>query len=154
VILHTCVHTKKYFCKSCKCVNAGIFWKPLSPCPWATSSLPSSSQWRSLENSVNFVCTYVCMYQGCQIFLGPNIPKCKKYTKWPQTLPKGHKLYQMAVRYSKWSWNITTYSITRPSKFYQNWDFLVWKQTICQHWYECMYVCVYVFMNEGMNICM
>jgi hypothetical protein len=25
----------------------------------------------------------------------------KKYTKWPQTIPNGHKLYQMAVNYSK-----------------------------------------------------
>jgi hypothetical protein len=36
--------------------------------------------------------------QGCQIFLGPNIPKRKKYAKWPKTIPKGHKLYQMAVK--------------------------------------------------------
>jgi hypothetical protein len=44
--------------------------------------------------------------QGCQIFLGPNIPKCKKYTKWPQTIPKGHKLYQIALKYSKLLYNI------------------------------------------------
>jgi hypothetical protein len=41
--------------------------------------------------------------QGCQIFLGPNIPKREKYTKWPKTIPSGHTLYQMAVKYSKWS---------------------------------------------------
>jgi hypothetical protein len=41
--------------------------------------------------------------QGCQIFLGPNIPKRKKYTKGTQTIPKGFKLHQMAVEYSKWS---------------------------------------------------
>jgi hypothetical protein len=29
----------------------------------------------------------------------------------------------MATKYSKWSWNITTFSISRPSKFYPNWDF-------------------------------
>jgi hypothetical protein len=29
----------------------------------------------------------------------------------------------MVVKYSKWSYNITTFSIPRPSKFYQNWDF-------------------------------
>jgi hypothetical protein len=41
--------------------------------------------------------------QGCQIFLGPNIPKRGKYTKWTQTLPTCHRLHQMAVKYSKWS---------------------------------------------------
>jgi hypothetical protein len=41
-------------------------------------------------------------YQGCQIFLGPNIPNWEKYTKLPQTKPNGHKLYQMAIKYSKW----------------------------------------------------
>jgi hypothetical protein len=29
--------------------------------------------------------------------------KTKKYTKWPHTIPKGCKLYPMAVKYSKWS---------------------------------------------------
>jgi hypothetical protein len=40
--------------------------------------------------------------QGCQIFLGPNIPKWEKYTyqmatnytKRPQIIPNGHKIYQ------------------------------------------------------------
>jgi hypothetical protein len=41
--------------------------------------------------------------QGCQIFLGPNIPNREKYTKWPPTIPNGHELYQMGVNYSKWS---------------------------------------------------
>jgi hypothetical protein len=34
-----------------------------------------------------------------------------------------HKLYQMAVKYSKLSSNVTIFSIPRPSKFYPNWDF-------------------------------
>jgi hypothetical protein len=51
--------------------------------------------------------------QGCQIFLGPNIPKREKYTKWLQNIPSGHYLYQMAV----------TISILRPSKFYPNREF-------------------------------
>jgi hypothetical protein len=51
--------------------------------------------------------------QGCQIFLGAtyqdgeNIPKDRKiyqlavkYTKWPQNVPNGHKMYQMAVKYT------------------------------------------------------
>jgi hypothetical protein len=45
--------------------------------------------------------------QGCQIFLGPNLPKREKYIKWPQTISiglnytkrpliiqKGRKIYQ------------------------------------------------------------
>jgi hypothetical protein len=36
--------------------------------------------------------------QGCQIFLGPNIPKREKYTKWPQTIPNDNKIYQIAVK--------------------------------------------------------
>jgi hypothetical protein len=32
-----------------------------------------------------------------RFFLGPNIPQQKKYTKRPQTIPKGSKLYQKAV---------------------------------------------------------
>jgi hypothetical protein len=35
----------------------------------------------------------------------------------------------MAIKYSKGSKNITTFSIPRPSKFYPNWEFLVWKQS-------------------------
>jgi hypothetical protein len=34
--------------------------------------------------------------QGCQIFLGPNIPKRKKY------IPNDQKLYRKAVNYTKW----------------------------------------------------
>jgi hypothetical protein len=37
---------------------------------------------------------------GLPDFSLSNIPKRKKYTKLPQTIPKGHKLYQMAVKYS------------------------------------------------------
>jgi hypothetical protein len=40
------------------------------------------------------------MKQGCQIFLGTNIPKLEKYTKGPQTTPNGDKFYQMAVKYT------------------------------------------------------
>jgi hypothetical protein len=61
--------------------------------------------------------------QGCQIFLGPNIPKRELYTKWPQTVPNGHKLYQLIKKYSKWSQNITTFSVRRPYKIYPNRNF-------------------------------
>jgi hypothetical protein len=48
--------------------------------------------------------------------MGAYIPKCLK-------LPKGHKMYQMAVIYSKWPKNIPIFSISRPSQIYPNWDF-------------------------------
>jgi hypothetical protein len=72
--------------------------------------------------------------QGCQIFLGPNIPKREKYNKWPQTIPNGHKVYQMAMKYSKWSYNIPTFTFQSPSKIYPNLGFWVLKQTIWQPW--------------------
>jgi hypothetical protein len=42
--------------------------------------------------------------QGCQIFLGPNIPNWENNTNEQKLgIPNGHKLYQMAMKYSKWS---------------------------------------------------
>jgi hypothetical protein len=32
-------------------------------------------------------------------------------------------MYQLAIIYSKWPWNIPTFPIPRPSKIYPNWDF-------------------------------
>jgi hypothetical protein len=37
--------------------------------------------------------------QGCQIFLGTNIPKREKYTKLPQTIPNGSNIFQMVIKY-------------------------------------------------------
>jgi hypothetical protein len=54
--------------------------------------------------------------QGCQIFLGPDIPKRENYTKRTQTIPNGHKIYHRALKYSKSSQNIPTVSTLRPSK--------------------------------------
>jgi hypothetical protein len=59
------------------------------------------------------------LQQGCQIFLGPNIPKREKYTKSPQTIPNGHKLgipngrkiFQMVIKYT---------NIFHHSKAFQN----------------------------------
>jgi hypothetical protein len=31
-----------------------------------------------------------------------NIPKWEKYTKWPQNIPNGHKIYQMEAKLTKW----------------------------------------------------
>jgi hypothetical protein len=48
-----------------------------------------------------------CFTQGCQIFLGPNIPKRKNipndHKLYQKAIYYTHKLYQMAVKYSKWS---------------------------------------------------
>jgi hypothetical protein len=68
--------------------------------------------------------------QGCQICLGPNIPKREKYTKGPKNytkrlciIPNGHKLSLSAIHYTKWPQNIPTFSILWPSIIYPNWDF-------------------------------
>jgi hypothetical protein len=65
--------------------------------------------------------------QGCQIFLGPSIPKREKIPNEHKLgIPNGYKIYQKALKYSKWSYNIPIFSIPRPSKIYTNKDF----------WYE------------------
>jgi hypothetical protein len=46
-----------------------------------------------------------------------------KYIKWPQNISNGHKIYQMAIKYTKWRYTIPTYSIARLSKTYPNRDF-------------------------------
>jgi hypothetical protein len=38
-----------------------------------------------------------------RFFLVQTYQNGKKYNKWPQTIPNSHKLYQMAIKYSKWS---------------------------------------------------
>jgi IMP cyclohydrolase len=38
-------------------------------------------------------------------------------------LRKGHRRYQMAVIYLKWTYNIPTFAIPRHSKIYPNRDF-------------------------------
>jgi hypothetical protein len=73
--------------------------------------------------------------QGCQIFLETIYQNGGKYTKLSK-LPNGYTMYQMAVVYSKCPTNIITFSISRSSKNYQNWDFWVWKYTIWQPWTE------------------
>jgi hypothetical protein len=48
-----------------------------------------------------------------------------------KNIPNDHKLYQttinylyqMVINYSKWSQNLQTFFILRPSKIYPNWDF-------------------------------
>jgi hypothetical protein len=52
-----------------------------------------------------------------KIVIVPIYQNGAKYTKFAAKLPNGHKMYQMAVIYSKWSKNISTISIPRPSNF-------------------------------------
>jgi hypothetical protein len=47
-------------------------------------------------------------------------------------LPNCHKMYQMAVIYSKRPNNILAFSSPRPSKINTNWNFWFWKLTIWQ----------------------
>jgi hypothetical protein len=63
--------------------------------------------------------------QGCQIFICSKLPKRQKYNKWPQTIPNGHKLYQMVIKYSKWSYVKYTniYHSKALQKFTQIWNF-------------------------------
>jgi hypothetical protein len=60
--------------------------------------------------------------QGCQNFSWYKHTKTGNIYQIP-TNYNGHKLYQMAVKYSKWSKYILTFSIPRPSKIYPNWVF-------------------------------
>jgi hypothetical protein len=43
-----------------------------------------------------FACAPI--HQGCQIFHGTIYQNGEKYTKLPQNIPNGHKIYQMAVK--------------------------------------------------------
>jgi hypothetical protein len=62
-----------------------------------TSTPDHPDEWLDYYTNAAHVLT---LGQGCQIFLGPNIPNWEKYSKWTQTIPNGHKLYQMALKYS------------------------------------------------------
>jgi hypothetical protein len=35
--------------------------------------------------------------QECKMFLGKTYQNIKEYTKWPQNIRKGHKIYHMAI---------------------------------------------------------
>jgi hypothetical protein len=59
-----------------------------------------------------------CGSQGCQIILGTIYQNGGKYTRWPINIPKGHKIYQISVKYTKRTHNIPTFSIAKPSKIY------------------------------------
>jgi hypothetical protein len=78
----------------------------------------------------NFILKALC--QGCQIFLGPNIPKRGKNTKGPQTTPNSHVLYQRAINYTVIAIKYTNiFSYKGPPQYTQI-GILVLKLTIWQ----------------------
>jgi hypothetical protein len=99
--------------------NAGV----VCSCKFWSRRIGSSWKAKSCE-ATKRKSNRLYVMQGCQIFIRTNIPKREKYNKWPQTIPNRHKLYQMAIKYSKWSWNIPTFTIQRPSKIYLHLGFL------------------------------
>jgi hypothetical protein len=88
--------------------NLGSYWflPSLTRKSWRSRTINLFAR-RTLGNLASCSCVSPTWNRGqgqsCHIFLGTNIPKREKYTKWPQTLPNGRKLYQMAMKYSKWS---------------------------------------------------
>jgi hypothetical protein len=66
---------------------------------------------------------FVHVKQGCQIFRGATYQNGEKYTKTGETIPKGHKIYQITGKLTKWPLNILTSFIGRSSKIYPNRDF-------------------------------
>jgi hypothetical protein len=77
-------------------------------------------------------CVSECLRQGCQIFLGPNIPKWEKYTKWQKTIHNDHKLYQKGSKLFRMVIKYTC--IFHTLRNLPKLGFLVWKQTIWQPW--------------------
>jgi hypothetical protein len=83
------------------------------------------------------------IHQGCQM----QCTKAGKIYQMTAKLPNPHKLYPMAVKYSKWSECITSFSIPLSSKICQKFEFLVWKETIWQPLYSPLCVCLPLFRS-------
>jgi hypothetical protein len=66
---------------------------------------------------------------GLPDFSWHNIPNRGQAYQIATTLPNDHRIYKMAVKYSKWPQNTPTFSLLRSWKIYPN---LVWKYTIWQ----------------------
>jgi hypothetical protein len=60
---------------------------------------------------------------GLPDFSWHNIPKRGKIYQITTKLPNFLQIAQMSITYSKWSYNIQSFSILRPSKIYPNWYF-------------------------------
>jgi hypothetical protein len=79
--------------------------------------------------------------QGCQISIGTAYQNRKN-------VPNHHKIYQMAITYSKVPQNTWTFSIPNPFKMYPNWYF---GMRIC---HLAILKCRYELWNQyGMNNC-
>jgi hypothetical protein len=59
--------------------------------------------------------------QGCQIYINKTNQNDEKWTQLPQNIPNGHKIYQMATKYTKMAKKYTKLSINSPNehKIYQ-----------------------------------
>jgi hypothetical protein len=70
--------------------------------------------------------------------IGNNKPNCYKINKWPLNLPNGHKMYEMAIKCTKWphhmysKWPKEYTDLFHSPKIYPNWYFLAGKYTIWQ----------------------
>jgi hypothetical protein len=71
------------------------------------NSLERFSKWKEIfycQNALGYspltalAAGVVTHDQGCQIFLGPNYQNGIKYTKCPQNIPNGHKIFPMAIK--------------------------------------------------------
>jgi hypothetical protein len=73
------------------------------------------------------------------------------YTKGPQTIPNFHKLFQMAVKYFKWSQNIQIWSFLRLNKIYPNSD-LWFEKNIWQPCSGTVFASNFTFNKMNKNI--
>jgi hypothetical protein len=126
--LHMNIH---YIC-DCSCVSRTFFWQLNGRCL-------KMSQVRLNHRNPTSYDTYIQrrnIFEKGIIFLSwsppglpdfsrHNVPKREKYTKWPQHISSfnSHKIYQLAVKWTKWQLNIPTSYIARLSKIYPNLDF-------------------------------
>jgi hypothetical protein len=79
---------------------------------------PLESNWKNYTFESKFT-KDLCINRCCLIVFDTLYQNGEIYTK----LPIGHKIYQMAVKCSKWPNNIPTFSIPKPFKIYPNWYF-------------------------------
>jgi hypothetical protein len=66
--------------------------------------------------------SFVIRYRVARFFL-VQLTKTGKHTKWSKTIPNSRKIFRIAVKWTKRTLNIPTFSIARPSKIDPNWDF-------------------------------
>jgi hypothetical protein len=99
------VHTRRRR-SSNKYLDDGVFVVQLFEPPWPSKT--GSKMFISLKKIFAFFTHKQHIWSqlyttGLPDFSLSNIPKREKYTKWPQNVPVGQRIYQMAVKYSKWT---------------------------------------------------